>query len=101
MQRTVPAPEFLPDGTGHGHVEQAGIMIGMVMRQENPVDMPDAKAELREPDHGAAAAIDQNALRAGLDQCRGTKGVDLRIGYPGAEKRHAKNIICRWKPRHD
>ena len=37
-------------------------MIGMVMRQENPFDMPDAKAELREPDHGAAAAIDQLSL---------------------------------------
>ena len=100
MQRTVPPPEFLPDGTCHGHVEQAGIVVGMVVRKENPVDMPDAEAKLRKPDHGAAATVDENAFLTSLDQCRGTKGVDLRIGYAGAEKRHAKNIICRWKPCH-
>ena len=101
MQRTVPAPEFLPDGTGHGHVEQAGKMVRMIVREENPVDMPDAKAKLRKPDHGATATVDENAFLTGLNQCRGAKCIDLCIGYSGAEKCHTKNVVGRWKPRHD
>ena len=76
-------------------------MVRVIVREENPVDMPNAEAKLGKPDHSATATVDENAFLTSLDQCRGAKCVDLCIGYPGAEKRHTKNIIGRWKPCHE
>ena len=71
-------------------------MVRMIVREENPVDMPDAKAKLRKPNHSATATVDENAFLTSLNQCRGAKCIDLCIGYSGAEKCHTKNVIGRW-----
>ena len=68
-------------------------MIRMIVREENPVDMPDAKAKLRKPDHGATATVDENSFLTSLNQCGCAKCIDLCIGYPCAKKRHTKNVV--------
>ena len=100
MQRAVPPTEFLADGAGHRKIKQPRIMVGMIVRENDPVDMPHAQPELCQPDDGPATAINQQLFIAGLDQRRGAKGIDLRVRDAGTKKGDAKNAIGRRKPAH-
>ncbi len=100
LQRRVPPTEFLRDAAGHRNVEQAGIMIGMVMRDDDRIDTAHPEANLRQADGGPAPTVDKDTLAAGLDQRRCAEGVDLRVGNAGSQKRDLEKVVLRSRVSH-
>lgn len=45
--------------------------------------------------------LDQNVFPTCLNQCGGSKGIDLRIGYSSTEKRQKKNALGRRTTRQN
>ena len=57
-------------------------MVRMIVREENPVDMPDAEAKLRKPNHSATATVDENAFLTGLNSVDVPNALICALGIP-------------------
>src|SRR6185295_17070806 len=65
-------------------------MVGMKVGEKLHIDPADRYLELREPDGGAAASIDQEFPLARLDQRAGTEALEARDRRAGPEQCNAE-----------
>ncbi|MEO4042863.1 hypothetical protein AAFN47_14765 [Hoeflea sp. CAU 1731] len=91
VQRTASPRPCLPDGARHQEIENAAIVVGMVMRQDDRIDISDGKSELRQSNNRAATAIDQDALFARFNKGGCSERLNAWVRNAGSQQRNLQH----------
>src|SRR5665647_424309 len=88
VKASLAAAEYRTEPAGQPDIRDAGYMVGVVMRDEQRVDLADWHLDLAHSDRNAPAGIEQQNLSGNLDQRARSISRWARRWRRGSEQRH-------------